>query len=121
MDSAIPTPCNESELNDELTICVPAVAYAIHSFQHVSEGDPDKLIPQHLKDMTGKPAGEDESILLTNIASFVALILKGEVLTEVHPILFDANLVALRKKAGELHPIAAGCTLNRLSCYTMYM
>ena len=32
LDSAIPTPCSKSELNEELTVSVPGVAYAIRSF-----------------------------------------------------------------------------------------
>ena len=78
--SAILTPCSESELNDELTVFAPGVAYAILSFQTGSAGAPDGLTPQHLKDMTGKPAGEGGSILLTTVASFVAFILRGKVL-----------------------------------------
>ena len=114
-DSAIPIPSSESELTDELMVSVPGVAYAIRSFRPGSAGGPDGLTPQHLKDMTGKPAGEGGSILLTAITSFVAFVLRGEVLEEVRPILFGANLVALRKKAGGVRPIAVGCTLRRLA------
>ena len=57
-DTAIPTSFSAPELSHELTVSVPGIAYAICSFQPGSTGGPDGLTPQHLKDMTRKPAGE---------------------------------------------------------------
>ena len=88
------TPFSAPDLSNELTVSVPGIAYTIRSFQLGSTGDPDNLTPQHVKDMTGKPTGGGGSILLTAIASFVAFVLKGTVLEEVHPIFTGTNLVA---------------------------
>ena len=45
---------------------------------------------------------------------FCTLLLQGKVPDEVRPFFFGASLVALRKKAGGVRPIAVGCTLRRL-------
>ena len=66
-------------------------------------GGPDDLSSQHLKDMTEPPAGEGGPALISSLASFVNMVLNGEVLVEVYPVFFGANLIALQKK-GE------GCT-----------
>ena len=64
--------------------------------------------------MIGAPAGVDGSILLSALANIIHFIPKGEVLEEVRPFFFGANLVPLRKPGSGVHPIAVSCTLHRL-------
>ena len=54
------------------------------------------------------------STFLCALTSFCTLVLRGDVPAEVRPLFFGASLVALRKKAGGVRPIAFGCTLRRL-------
>ena len=114
--SVIPPLENLSELVDDLPVPVQGIAYAIRSFPCHLAGGPDGLMPQHLKDMTGAPAGEEGSVLLSALASFVHFVLKGGVLKEVRLLFFRVNLVPLRKpeRWGGVYPIAVGCTLCRL-------
>ena len=53
--------------------------------------------------------------LLTSLAEFVNLILRGEVPEFVRQIFYGATLCALGKKDGGVRPIAVGCTLRRLA------
>ena len=122
MDLAIAPLDVRPEAFDELPVSVPGIVhvYAIRSFPCGSAGGPDGLTPQHLKDMTGTSAGEEGSVLLSALASFVHFVLRGEVLTKVCPLFFGANLVAFRKNGGKVRPIAVGCTLRRLVATCKY-
>jgi len=48
------------------------------------------------------------------LLDFAIMVLSGGVPKEVRPVFFGANLHALRKKDGDLCPIAVGLTLHRL-------
>ena len=113
-DSVIPPLNNLSESVVDLLVPVQRIAFAIRSFPCGSAGGPDGLTPQHLKDMTGAPAGEEGSTLLSALATFVHFVLRGDVLEEVRPLFFGANLIPFRKPGGGVRPIAVGCTLRRL-------
>ena len=113
-DSVITPLVSQNEIFDKLSVSDSCIAYAIRSFFRGSAGGPDGMTPQHLKDMTGMPAGEGRLSLLSALSSFVHFVLRGEVLAEVRPIFFGANLVAFNKKGGGVRPIAMGCTLRRL-------
>ena len=91
------------------------VCHAIRSFPCGSAGGPDKLRPQHLKDLL-QHVGEDDldSPFLSALVAFCNLMLRGETPVEVRPFFFGASLVALRKKCGGVRPIAVGCSLRRL-------
>ncbi|OQV15456.1 hypothetical protein BV898_10331 [Hypsibius exemplaris] len=52
--------------------------------------------------------------LTGKLASILSLMLHGEVPTDVLPLLYGANLIALNKKGGGIRPIAVGNTLRRL-------
>ena len=71
--------------------------------------------PQHLKDLTSESAERDGRELLSALTSFINHILQGNAPLSVHPILFGATLIALRKKEGGIRPIANGLTLRRLA------
>ena len=80
-----------------------------------SAGGPDKLRPQHLKDLLQHVGVDDlESPFLSALVAFCNLVLRGETPVEVRPFFFGASLVALRKKCGGVRPIAVGCSLRRL-------
>ena len=92
------------------------VIQAVRSFSCGSAGGADRLRPQHLKDLLQQVGDEDldECPLLTVLADFCSLVLRGDVPRAVRPFFFGASLVALRKKTGGVRPIAVGCTLRRL-------
>ena len=79
-----------------------------------SAGGPDRLQPQHLKDMTSKIVDPEDSPLLSALCDFCSLVLQGNTPVCIRPFFFGANLVALRKSQGGVRPIAVGCTLRRL-------
>ena len=95
-----------------ISVSPEEVSKAIRSFPNGSAGGPDGLRPQHLKDMTDSTLSD---VLLSSLASFLTLILKGEVPPSIRPFFFGASLTALRKKDGGVRPIAVGCTLRRLA------
>ena len=116
-DSHIPPSPTGGKLVECEVSCMDVVQ-AIRSFPCGSAGGPDKLRPQHLKDLlqhVQHMGDEDpESPLLSALADFCNLVLRGDTPEEVRPFLFGASLVALRKKGGGVRPIAVGCTLRRL-------
>ena len=113
-DSQIP-PGPSVSVSDESEVTCAEVFHAIRSFPCGSAGGPDKLRPQHLKDLIQHVGLEEaECPLLVALAEFCALVLRGDVPQEVRPFFFGASLVALKKKCGGVRPIAVGCTLRRL-------
>ena len=92
------------------------VIQAVRSFSCGLAGGADRLHPQHRKDLLQQVGDEglDECPLLTVLADFCSLVLRGDVPRAVRPFFFGASLVALRKKTGGVRPIAVGCTLRRL-------
>ena len=91
------------------------IIQTIRLFPNDSAGGPDRLRPQHLKDLTGAPAGEGGNILLRSLTSLITLILGGNTPKSIRPYFFGASLVALKKKDDGIRPIAVGCTLRRLA------
>ena len=90
------------------------IRYAIRSFPKGSAGGPDCLRPQYLLDLTSSTAGPGGVSLFRSLAAFTNLVLSGNTPVIVHPFLFGASLVALKKRDGGLRPIAVGCTFRRL-------
>ena len=106
-----PPPTNPVSIH----VSASEVMAAIQSFPNGSAGGPDKLRPQHLKDLVQGEEVPEESPFLCALADFCTLLLQGNAPVEVRPFLFGASLVALRKKSGGVRPIAVGCTLRRLA------
>ena len=100
---------------DMLEVSRVDVIQAIRSFPCGSAGGPDRLRPQHLKDVV-QYSDEDnlESPILNALVDFCSMVLHGDVPQLVRPFFFGASLVALKKKSGGVRPIAVGCTLRRL-------
>ena len=82
---------------------------AIWSFPNGSAGGPDKLRPQHLKDLAQGVEIPEESPFLR-----ATLVLHSGIPAEIRHFFFGASLVALRKKSGGVRPTAVGYTLHRL-------
>ena len=112
-DSQTP-PSPAVSVQEVLEVSNMDVVQAIKSFPCGSAGGgPDKLRPQHLKDLLQHTQTEDTA-LLSALADFCNLVLRGDAPEVVRPFFFGASLVALRKRSGGIRPIAVGCTLRRL-------
>ena len=95
-------------------ILTPSILYAILSFPCELAGVPNNVIPQHLKDMIGPPAGEGSSALISALTSFVNMVLSGEVLAENSPCVIRCKFICIMKEWRGVGPIAVGNTLRRL-------
>jgi hypothetical protein len=89
------------------------VMSAIRSFPSGSSGGPDGVRPQHIMDLIN--CHESGPVLLTSLTAFVNLLLDGKCCSEVTPILFGGQLIALEKKSGGIRPIAIGYTWRRIA------
>ena len=112
-DSDIPSLEHTSPL--AFTIDTEVIMKVISSFPKGLSGGFDGLLPQHLKDLTSPSAGDGGTSLLTALVRLTTLIQEGRTPTSIRPLFFGANLTALTKKSGGIHPIAVGCTLRRLA------
>jgi hypothetical protein len=88
------------------------VTKAIASFPNGSAGGLDAIRPQNFKDLKSDVLGQNNEFNeFTNLGT---LLLNGEVPSSICPILYGANLCALKKKDGGIRPIAVGSTIRRL-------
>ena len=102
--------------------CEEDVLKAIFSFPSGSAGGIDGLRPQYLKDMVGSQTGAAGCKLVKSLTELANTMLRGAILLALCPVLYGANLCALRKKDGGIRPIAIGNTFRRLVsklCNTM--
>ena len=83
----------------------------VMSFLAGSAGGPDGLLPQHLKDLVSPTLRE----VGASLASFVSLLISGNVPHTITPFFFGARLPGLNKPDGGVRAIAVGCTLHRLA------
>ena len=97
-----------------LEITIEEVSKALQSFSAGSGAGPDGMRPQHLKDQAGI-RGETGSKFLTALCKAVSRIINGDVPKEIAAVLFGANLTPLRKKDGDIRPIASGSVFRRLA------
>jgi hypothetical protein len=63
----------------------------------------------------GPSAGDGGVLLLKALTSLICLMLEGRTPKAIRPLLFGANLIALKKKGGGVRPIAIGNTIRRLA------
>lgn len=75
------------------------VLSAVFSFKNGSAGGFDGLTPQHLKEVL---SDDTSDALLVNLTSLVNLMLSGKVNEGITDILYGENLIALKKKDGQL-------------------
>lgn len=111
----VPLPDQNYNLN-HFKVSKVDVKWAIGAFKKGASGGPDGLRPQHLLDMTGQALGESAENLVESLVDLLNLIiLPGKVPTKIQPTGYGANLMALKKPDGGVHPIAVGLTLRRLA------
>lgn len=111
-DLSMPPPPDMSV--ESLTVTAATIEKCIRSFKPGSAAGPDKLSPQHLKELLSRQTGEAGSRLLQALTTMANVLLSGAIPPQVQPILFGANLIALRKPLGGVRPIAIGNTLRRM-------
>lgn len=88
---------------------------AVMSFKNGSAGGIDALSPQHLKDLIFGGTGDTGQALLQDLTALINLMISGKVNSKITPLLYGANLCALKKKDGGIRPIAVGCTYRRIA------
>ena len=108
---------------------VPTVAFeedvrkGILSFHAGASGGTDGLRPGHLRSFEAHASVEAGSSLLSTLTDLVHSLhllsifptWSGEVPQFAVPILYSASECAIRKKDGDIRPIAVGSTIRRLS------
>ena len=97
--------------------CFPCTCVALYQVipeWHYSPG-PSGLRASHLKEGITCPSPPTKSNLLTMLTSFINLLCRGEVPTEVTPHLCGALLLATKKKSGGFHPIVVGEVIRCLA------
>ena len=114
-NSQIPPAPAVPSFPEDFEISQQDIARAIRSFPCGSAGGPDRLRPQHLKDLVQLREDTSENQLLSALVDFCYLVLRGDTPDVVRPFFFGASLVALNKKSGGIRPITVGCTLRRLT------
>ena len=106
-----PPPVNSSE---PISVSTTTIEESIRAFKPGSASGPDKLSPQHIKELMSRQAGAAGSRLLQALTTMENVILSGDIPSQVCPSFFGANLIALRKPDGGVRPIAIGNTLRRM-------
>ena len=89
------------------------VLRAVRSFPAGSARGPDGVRPQHILEMVD--CRETGPKLHSALTGFVNCLMQGEIHSQVSPVLFGGNLIALEKKSGGVRPIAIGYTLRRIA------
>lgn len=102
-----------------LTVNSSYVRKAVMSFPAGSTGGPDGLRPQHLKDLISPTLGEVGVSFAEALASFVTLVISGNVPQPAAPFFFGASLLGCNKPDEGTRPIAIGCTLRRLAAKSL--
>lgn len=107
------SPFADPQVTSALVVSEEDVLKAIRSFPAGSAGGPDGIRPQHILDLVNnQEAGPD---LLSSITLFTNLLLEGRCHSQVVPVLFGGNLIALEKRSGDVRPIAVGYTWRRIA------
>ena len=115
-----PAPCDlqlpaaPDDSTEPLRVTPENVKRSIRSFNPGSAAGPDKLSPQHLKELISQQTGEPGIRLLTALTSLANLMLSGSIPSFIQPLFFGANLIALQKPDGGVRPIAVGNSVRRM-------
>ena len=108
-------PPSEEHIAESLQVSAEDVERGIKGIKNGSNGGPDGLLPQHLKELTAEPQGQSGVDLLEAIANFFnTTILRGDIPAEVQSSFYGALLLALSKPGNGVKPIAVENTLRRL-------
>lgn len=100
--------------NESYAVNDKEVKKAINSFRYGSASGIDGMSPQHIKDIISYSAGEAGTQALSSITRLCNFILSGNVNQNICKYLYGASLCALRKKCGDIRPIAIGNFFRRL-------
>ena len=100
-----PPPGVSSEL---FQVSPEVIEKSVHLFKHSSSAGPDKLSPQHLKELISHQTGEAGSCLLSALTALADKILSGNIPDQVRSVFFGANLIALQKPDGGVRPLLLG-------------
>ena len=76
---------------EDFEISQQDIARAIRSFPCGSAGGPDRLRPQHLKDLVQLREDTSENQLLSALVDFCYLVLRGDTPDVVRPFFFGAS------------------------------
>ena len=93
-----------------------AVEQAVRSFNSHSGAGPSGLRPVHLKEC---PTVAHRDEVPEHLTAVVRLMVRGRVPASIAPWLAGAQLVALPRKDGGIHPVAVGEVLRRLAGKTL--
>ena len=108
-------PCPDDSLERPADATEADVMAAISAFNPGSSAGLDGLRPAHLKDLTGRSAGEAGIRLLAALTSLVNTVAMGRLPECARDAFYSASLTALRKGDGGLRPIAVGSVYRRLA------
>lgn len=108
----LPNPPTELE---HVSIDAKSVLNAINSYTKGSAAGLDGIKPQFLKDMLSKRCGESASRLLRSLTNLINFMLAGKLCSDICEFMFGAILIALKKKDGDIRPIAIGNAFRRLA------
>ena len=108
-------PCPDHELEEPADATEADVMAAINGFNSGSSAGLDGLRPAHLKNLTGKSAGEAGARLVTALTALVNTAAAGRLPACARDAFYSASLTALRKSDGGLRPIAVGSVYRRLA------
>lgn len=97
-----------------LEISEDDVLQTVRSFRTGSAGGIDSLRPSHVQDLLSYSSGVSSQKLLVSLTRLCNLLLSGNVLIDICPLLYGASLCALKKKDGGIRPIAVGTFYRRL-------
>ena len=114
-NSQLPPPPENTNNNTQFIATREDIKLSIKSFRNGSGGGPDRLLPQHLKDLTSDQLGAVAIGLLDALTDFTNnIIFSGNIPAWICPIFYGAQLIALSKPDDGVRPIAIGFTLRRL-------
>ena len=98
-----------------LTVDQQAVSCALKSFPRGTSPGGSSLRVQHLLDITSGLTTPLASVCLSELTSFLNVLLAGKLDFRAAPWMVGAPLIALQKKTGGFRPIAIGDVIRRLA------
>ena len=94
-----PMPPDDLQLPPAPDLSAPAtIEKSIRSFNPGSAAVPDKLSPQHLKELISRQNRESGALLLESLAALANVMLAGIVPAVIQTVLYGANLLAAQAR-----------------------
>ena len=101
--------CQTSSVSEE------EVMVALKSFRQSRAGNVDGLQPGHLKELVAPQTAEVGQRFMKALANICSKLLRSQIPKHTCDLPFAANSTALRKKDGDIRPIAIGNVFRRLA------